>query len=129
MDAIRVVESKHLRETVPAFAVGDTVKVHYRVVEGEKERVQVFQGTVIGRRGDGTRESFIVRKVTAGVGVERIFPLHSRNINHVEVVRAGRVRRAKLFYLRGKKGKAARVAELKEVREGAPKALGGEAEA
>jgi large subunit ribosomal protein L19 len=125
MDAIRVVEAKHLRETVPPFNVGDTVKVHYRVVEGEKERVQIFQGTVIGRRGDGTRASFIVRKVTAGVGVERIFPLHSRNITTVEVVRPGRVRRAKLFYLRGKKGRAARVAELKDVREGAAEKGGG----
>lgn len=126
MDAIRVVESKHLRAEMPAFAVGDTVKVHYRVVEGEKERVQIFQGTVIGRRGDGTRASFIVRKVTAGVGVERIFPLHSRNITTVEVVRPGRVRRAKLFYLRGKKGRAARVAELKETREPAPAKNGGD---
>ena len=126
MDAIRLVESKHLRTETPAFAVGDTVKVHYRVVEGEKERVQIFQGTVIGRRGDGTRASFIVRKVTAGVGVERIFPLHSRNITNVEVVRAGRVRRAKLFYLRGKKGKAARVAELKEIRDVAPGKNAGE---
>jgi large subunit ribosomal protein L19 len=126
MDAIRVVESKHLRTETPAFAVGDTVKVHYRVVEGEKERVQIFQGTVIGRRGDGTRASFIVRKVTAGVGVERIFPLHSRNITNVEVVRAGRVRRAKLFYLRGKKGRAARVAELKEIRDVAPGKNAGE---
>ena len=125
MDAIRVVESKHLRAETPAFGVGDTVKVHYRVVEGEKERVQIFQGTVIGRRGDGTRASFIVRKVTAGVGVERIFPLHSRNITNVEVVRPGRVRRAKLFYLRGKKGRAARVAELKEVRDQAPDKNGG----
>src|SRR4030095_1089639 len=125
MDAIRVVESKHLRQEMPAFAVGDTVKVHYRVVEGEKERVQIFQGTVIGRRGDGTRASFIVRKVTAGVGVERIFPLHSRNITNVEVVRPGRVRRAKLFYLRGKKGRAARVSELKETRETTPAKHGG----
>jgi large subunit ribosomal protein L19 len=117
MDPIRLVESKHLRAEASPFNVGDTVKVHYRVVEGEKERVQIFQGTVIARRGDGTRASFIVRKVTAGVGVERIFPLHSRNITAVEVVRAGRTRRAKLFYLRGKKGKAARVAELKELRE------------
>ncbi len=116
MDPIRLVESKHARATVPQFEVGDTVKVHYRVIEGEKERVQVFQGTVIAKRGGGVRATFIVRKVTAGVGVERIFPLHSQNISSVEVVRQGRVRRAKLFYLRGKKGKAARVAELKDLR-------------
>jgi large subunit ribosomal protein L19 len=116
MDPIRLVESKHARADVPEFAVGDTVKVHYRVVEGEKERVQIFQGTVISRRGSGVKASFVVRKVTAGVGVERIFPLHSRNITAVAVVRPGRVRRAKLFYLRGKKGKAARVGELKELR-------------
>jgi large subunit ribosomal protein L19 len=116
MDPIRLVESKHARANLPQFQVGDTVKVHYRVIEGEKERVQVFQGTVIGKRGGGIRASFIVRKVTAGVGVERIFPLHSQNIASVEVVRQGRVRRAKLFYLRGKKGKAARVAELKDSR-------------
>ncbi len=114
MDPIRLVESKYAQAELPRFAVGDTVRVHYRVVEGEKERVQVFQGVVISRRGGGVKATFSVRKVTAGVGVERIFPLHSRNITAVEVVRAGRVRRAKLFYLRGKKGKAARVAELKE---------------
>jgi large subunit ribosomal protein L19 len=116
MDPIRLVESKYGRSELPQFAVGDTVKVHYKVVEGEKERVQIFQGLVIARRGAGIKATFIVRKVTAGVGVERIFPLHSQNITAVEVVRAGRVRRAKLFYLRGKKGKAARVAEFKEVR-------------
>jgi large subunit ribosomal protein L19 len=116
MDPIRVVEAKQLRAQIPQFAVGDTVRVHYRVVEGEKERLQIFQGTVISRRGAGIQQTFIVRKVTAGVGVERIFPLHSRNVADVEVVRSGRVRRAKLFYLRGKKGKAARVAELKDLR-------------
>ncbi len=116
MDPIRLVESKHARAELPAFAIGDTVKVHYKVVEGEKERVQIFQGTVIARRGAGIKATFIVRKVTAGVGVERIFPLHSQNITGVDVIRPGKVRRAKLFYLRGKKGKAARIAELKEVR-------------
>jgi large subunit ribosomal protein L19 len=116
MDPIRLVESKYGRAELPQFAVGDTVKVHYKVVEGEKERVQIFQGMVIARRGAGIKATFSVRKVTAGVGVERIFPLHSQNITAVEVVRPGRVRRAKLFYLRGKKGKAARVAELKEAR-------------
>lgn len=116
MDPIRLIESKHARSDLPEFAVGDTVKVHYRVVEGEKERIQIFQGTVIAKRGAGIKATFIVRKVTAGVGVERVYPLHSRNITAVDVVRPGRVRRAKLFYLRGKKGKAARVAELKDIR-------------
>jgi large subunit ribosomal protein L19 len=116
MDPIRLVESKHARTDLPEFGIGDTVKVHYRVVEGEKERIQIFQGTVIARRGAGIKATFIVRKVTAGVGVERIFPLHSRNIVGVDVIRPGRVRRAKLFFLRGKKGRAARVAELKEQR-------------
>jgi large subunit ribosomal protein L19 len=105
-----------MREELLKFSIGDTVKVHYRVVEGEKERVQIFQGTVIAQRGAGVKNSFIVRKVTAGVGVERIFPYHSRNITNVEVTRRGRARRAKLFYLRHKKGKAARVPEFKVVR-------------
>lgn len=116
MDPIRLIESKHARSDLPEFGVGDTVKVHYRVVEGEKERIQIFQGTVIAKRGAGIKATFIVRKVTAGVGVERVYPLHSRNITAVDVVRPGRVRRAKLFYLRGKKGRSARVAELKDIR-------------
>jgi large subunit ribosomal protein L19 len=114
MDAVKSVESKQIKDDVPEFGAGDTVKVHVTVVEGEKRRTQVFQGTVISRRGHGIRSSFIVRKVSGGIGVERIFPLHSPNVSKIEVIRRGRVRRAHLFYLRGKKGKAARIAEKRE---------------
>jgi large subunit ribosomal protein L19 len=98
----------------PKFSVGDTVKVWMKVVEGEKERVQPFQGTVIRIRGRGTGQSFTVRKVTGGVGVERVFPMKSPSLSKVEILRRGKVRRAKLFYLRERKGKSARVAERKE---------------
>ena len=115
MDWVKMVEAKELREKVPAFAVGDTVKVHVKVREGEKERVQVFEGMVIARRGGSVNTSFTVRKISDGVGVERIFPLHSPILEKVEVVRQGRVRRAKLFYLRELRGKAARIQEKKYV--------------
>ncbi len=106
------VEAAHLRgKDIEEFAPGDTVKVHVRIKEGEKERVQVFQGIVISRKGGGTRESFTVRKISGGIGVERVFPLHSPNIAKLEVVKHGKVRRAKLYYLRKKIGKAARVKE------------------
>jgi len=105
------VEKEHLKKKVEQFRVGDTVRVHMRIVEGEKERVQVFQGVVIRRRGGGLSESFTVRKYSYGIGVERIFPLHSPRIEKIEVVRSGRVRRAKLYYLRRRKGKAARLKE------------------
>jgi large subunit ribosomal protein L19 len=105
------VESKHMKKKIPDFAPGDTVRVHVKVVEGDKERTQLFEGVVVSRRGSGTRSTFTVRKVSGGVGVERIFPLSSPNISRVSVVRAGRVRRAKLFYLRERKGKAARIEE------------------
>lgn len=111
MDAIQAVEAKYAATTLPEFAVGDTVRVHYRVVEGNKRRTQVYEGTVIGRRMRGIGSTFTVRKVTGNVGVERVFPLHSSNITKVEVTRRGRVRRAKLYYLRERKGKAARVRE------------------
>ena len=111
MNPIDKIEAEQLRKDVPAFKPGDTVRVHVRVVEGEKERIQVFQGVVIGRRGGGTRETFAVRKISGGVAVERIFPLHSPSIAKIEVVRQGRVRRAKLYYLRGLSGRAARVTE------------------
>lgn len=114
MDAVKNLESKQLKTDLPDFNAGDTVRVHVIVVEGEKRRTQVFQGTVISRRGDGLRSTFIVRKVSGGVGVERVFPLHSPNVSKIEVVRKGRVRRAHLFYLRGKKGKAARITEKRE---------------
>jgi large subunit ribosomal protein L19 len=111
MDVLKHVESKHIKSDLPDFQAGDTVRVHVTVVEGDKRRTQAFQGTVISRRGSGLRSTFAVRKVSGGVGVERIFPLHSPNVSKIEVLRRGRVRRAQLFYLRGKKGKAARIAE------------------
>ncbi len=114
MDAINYVESKHLKKKVTDFRPGDTVRVHVRVVEGDKERTQIFEGIVTNRRGSGMRSSFTVRKVSGGVGVERIFPLHSMNVSRITLVREGRVRRAKLLYLRKKKGKSARVEEKQE---------------
>jgi len=99
------------KKYVTDFNVGDTVRVSVKVVEGDKERIQPFEGVVIARRGGGTRETFMVRKVSFGVGVERIFPLHSLGIDKIEVLKRGRVRRAKLYYLRGKKGKAAKIKE------------------
>jgi large subunit ribosomal protein L19 len=107
-NALRLVPA---RTDIPAFGVGDTVRVHVKVVEGEKERLQVFEGVVIGRRGERARETFTVRKISNGIGVERIFPLQSPTVATLEVAREGHVRRAKLFYLRGKKGKAVRVRE------------------
>lgn len=110
MDLLASIGGRQLRDDIPEFGPGDTVKVHIRVIEGEKERIQIFQGTVLQRRGGGISETFTVRRVSAGVGVERIFPLHSPNIARIEVLQRGKVRRAKLFYLRKLKGKAARVA-------------------
>ena len=111
MKATDLIEKTQLRADVPDFAPGDTLKVHVKVIEGSRERVQVFQGIVIGRRGDGAGESFTVRKVSFGVGVERTFPLHSPNIEKIEVVTRGDVRRAKLYYLRDRVGKSAKVKE------------------
>jgi large subunit ribosomal protein L19 len=112
MNQLQDVERQYLRQdTVPEFRSGDTVRVHVRVVEGDKSRIQVFQGVVIARRGGGTRETFTVRKISGGIGVERVFPLHSPNVDKIEVVRRGKVRRAKLYYLRGRRGKAARIEE------------------
>lgn len=110
MKALDIIEESQKRE-LPPFSIGDTVKVHLKIVEGDKERIQVFEGTVIGRKGGGSRETFTVRKVSYGVGVERILPLHSPMIERIEVVKKGDVRRAKLYYLRKKKGKAARIKE------------------
>ena len=115
MDWVKLVEARELREKPPAFAVGDTVRVHVKVREGEKERIQVFEGMVIARRGGSVSASFTVRKISDGVGVERIFPLHSPILNKVEVTRQGRVRRAKLYYLRERRGKSARIQEKKFV--------------
>lgn len=109
------IERPFLKER-PPFRPGDTVKVHVRVKEGDKERIQIFQGVVIARRGGGTRENFRVRKISGGVGVERVFPLHSPNVDKIEVIRQGRVRRAKLYYLRALKGKAARIDERRDER-------------
>jgi large subunit ribosomal protein L19 len=111
MDAIAVVEAGLLKRGRDAFAPGDTVRVHVKVVEGEKERVQVFEGIVIRKRGEGARASFTVRRVTHGVGVERTFPLHSPRVERVQVVKSAHVRRAKLYYLRDRTGKAARLRE------------------
>jgi large subunit ribosomal protein L19 len=108
---ITAIESAQKRDDMPDFGPGDTVKVHYRVVEGSRERIQLFQGVVIGRQNGGARETFTVRKISFGVGVERIFPLHSPKISKLEVVSRGKVRRAKLYYLRDKIGKQARIKE------------------
>jgi large subunit ribosomal protein L19 len=109
-------EKEYLRADIPDFRPGDTVRVHVKVREGSKERIQVFQGVVIARRGGGTRESFTVRKISGSIGVERIFPLHSPTIEQIEVVRRGKVRRAKLYYLRKLRGKAARIEERRDDR-------------
>ncbi len=116
MNQLHEVEKEYLRSDIPEFRAGDNVKVHVRVREGNKERIQVFQGVVIARRGGGTRETFTVRKISASIGVERIFPLHSPIIERIEVVRHGKVRRAKLYYLRKLRGKAARIEERREDR-------------
>lgn len=111
MNLTDIVEQQQLRDDVPAFDPGDTVKVHVKVVEGTRERVQIFQGIVIGRQGAGVRETFKVRKLSFGVGVERTFPVHSPIIEKIEIVSKGDVRRAKLYYLRDRVGKAAKVKE------------------
>jgi large subunit ribosomal protein L19 len=111
MNPTDLIDAENLRDDVPAFAPGDTLKVHVRVVEGNKERVQVFQGVVIRRQGSGVRETFTVRKVSYGVGVERTFPVHSPVVAKIEPVSRGAVRRAKLYYLRDRIGKAAKIKE------------------
>jgi large subunit ribosomal protein L19 len=111
MKRITQIEKNFVRDKVPEFSSGDTVKVHVKIKEGDKERIQVFQGTVIGRRGSGTGATFTVRKTSYGVGIERIFPLHSPNIDKITRVRQGKVRRAKLYYLRDLTGKSARIQE------------------
>ena len=113
MNIVDKIRNEQLKAEIADFAVGDTVKVFVKIVEGDNERIQLFTGTVIARRGAGVEETFTVRRVSAGEGVERVFPLHSPRIDHIEVVRSGRVRRAKLYYLRDKVGKAARVKEAK----------------
>jgi len=111
VDIIKMLEEEQIRKDLPAFNVGDTVQVHYRVVEGTRERIQIFEGTVIKKKGGGARETFTVRRLSYGVGVERTFPLNSPRIDKLVVTRKGRTRRAKLYYLRERQGKAARVKE------------------
>lgn len=111
MNKLDNVEKQQLRENVPAFQAGDTVRVHVRIKEGNKERLQAFEGICIARKHGGIRETVTIRKISFGVGVERIFPLHATIIDHIDVVRRGRVRRAKLYYLRELRGKAARIKE------------------
>lgn len=112
MDVIKAIEAEQLKESAENFSVGDTVKVYFKIVEGANERIQVFEGLVIAKNNSGIRRTFMVRKISYGVGVERIFPLHSPRVEKVEVIRRGRVRRAKLYYVRDKVGKAAKVPEL-----------------
>lgn len=114
MDVIRSVEEKDLRKGTPDFTPGDTVKVAVKVKEGDKERIQVFQGVVMALKGGGIRQTFTVRKVSDGIGVERIFPLHSPSIGKVEVIQRGKTRRAKLYYLKKRTGKAARIKTIRE---------------
>ncbi len=114
MNTLDQVEAQYLRDDIPDFGPGDTVKVHVRVIEAGRERVQVFEGVVIARSGGGIRESFTVRKLSFGVGVERIFPVHAPIIQQIEVVRRGAVRRAKLYYLRDRIGKATRIKEKRD---------------
>jgi large subunit ribosomal protein L19 len=111
MDIVEKVSREQLRENIPQFGPGDTLRVNVRVREGEKERIQAFEGICIARKGGGVSETFTVRKVSSGIGVERIFPVHSPSLESIEVVRRGRVRRAKLYYLRELRGKSARIRE------------------
>lgn len=111
MQIIEQLEREQMKENVPSFGPGDTVRVHVRVIEGGKERIQVFEGVVIGAKEGGLKSAFTVRKISNGVGVERVFPLHSPRLAKIEVTRRGDVRRAKLYYLRGRVGKAARIKE------------------
>ena len=120
MNRLDNVEKTQLRDNVPGFQSGDTVKVHVRIKEGNKERLQVFEGIVIAKKHGGVRETITVRKVSFGVGVERIFPLHATVVDHIDVVRRGKVRRAKLYYLRDLRGKAARIKEKDTRAKGKP---------
>jgi large subunit ribosomal protein L19 len=112
MNALDLIEKEQMRGDIPSFKSGDTVKVHVRIIEGQKERIQVFEGVVIRKRGGNNRASFTVRKISRGIGVERTFPLHSPVVDKIDVVTRGKVRRSRLYYLRGLKGKKARIKEL-----------------
>jgi len=114
MNSMEYIEKEQMRIDLPSFSVGDTVRVHFKIVEGEKERIQVFEGVVIRKRKGGVGATFTVRKVSYGIGVERIFPLHSPRIEKIEIVNRGRVRRARLYYLRKLRGKAARIKTKKQ---------------
>ena len=114
-EIIRSIEAKQIRSDRPQFNVGDTVRVWVKVVEGNRERLQAFEGTVIAKRNGGIRETFTVRRVSYGIGVERTFPINSPRVDHVDVIRRGKVRRAKLYYLRSRQGKAAKIKEVKRV--------------
>ncbi len=114
MRATDFIDNESLRDDIPDFHPGDEVKVHVRVVEGNKERVQIFQGNVIGRQGGGLQETYTVRKLSYGVGVERTFPIHTPTVTKIEIIRKGDVRRAKLYYLRGRTGKAAKIREKRD---------------
>lgn len=111
MDALKLISNSSLKEEVPVLSIGDTVKVHVKIKEGDKSRIQIFEGTVIAKKHGGINETFTVRRVAHGCGIERVFPLHSPIVEKVEVIRSGRVRRAKLYYLRDRVGKAAKVKE------------------
>ena len=111
MDALKIISADSVKQEIPAFEVGDTVRIGVNIREGDKERVQMFEGTVIARKGSGINETFTVRRVSYGVGIERVFPIHSPNVKEVKVIRRGKVRRAKLYYLRDRVGKAAKVKE------------------
>lgn len=111
MDLIKMLDEQYTKKELPAFAVGDTVRVHAKIKEGARERVQVFEGTVIAKKHGGIQETFTVRRISNGIGCEKVFPIHAPNIVDVEVTRRGKVRRAKLYYLRGRVGKAAKVKE------------------
>lgn len=113
MNLVQEITKEQLRQDIPSFRPGDTLKVHVKVIEGSRERIQVFEGVVIKRRGGGISETFTVRKISYGVGVERTFPLHSPKIDKIEVTRRGKVRRAKLYYLRELRGKAARIKDIR----------------
>ncbi|MBR1483893.1 MAG: 50S ribosomal protein L19 [Ruminococcus sp.] len=111
MDALKTIAAGSVKESVPEFGIGDTIRIAVKIREGEKERTQMFEGTVIAKKGSGVAETFTVRRVAYGVGVERVFPLHSPNVQDIKVVRYGKVRRSKLYYLRDRVGKAAKVKE------------------
>jgi large subunit ribosomal protein L19 len=114
-EIIRSIEAKQIRSDMPQFNVGDTVRVWVKVVEGNRERLQAFEGTVIAKRNGGVRETFTVRRVSYGIGVERTFPIHSPRVDHVDMIRRGKVRRAKLYYLHERQGKAAKIKEIKRI--------------